>query len=210
MNSLSVILYTMPYWWWGLFVVSYMVGSIPFGAIFAWIKGVDLTKEGSGSTGATNAGRILGPLFGFVTLVLDAGKGILCVAATLLITRDIELAAIAGLCAAIGHCWSIFLGFKGGRGVAVTLGVTIMISPAESKHALLFWALMILATRIVSVASLSATLFLAFAAYSTTLPAGVRLAVYALVVLTWFTHRGNIRKLWRGEEKPFRFGGKSK
>lgn len=196
-------------WWWGLLLTCYLVGSIPFGWILGRLRGVDLRGQGSGSIGATNAGRSLGAGFGFLTLLLDTAKGFLAPWSVLRLTGEADLAAIAGLLVAIGHCWSVFLRFKGGKGVAVTLGVGLMINPGAALTSLLCWIVLMLMLRTVSIASLFATMLLAVLCVSTTYPAlsTGNLVICMLFLMTWFAHRDNIRRLLRGEEKKFSFGG---
>jgi len=155
-------------------IICYLMGSIPFGYIFGKVlKGIDIRKYGSGNIGATNALRNLGKLPGAVVLLLDALKGLICVSLVahfffkmdIGIREDIYL-YLLGLAAVAGHNWTIFLGFRGGKGVATTLGVLLGISLyiPEFKTVLLIliaiWFLITLFTKIVSLASLIAAISL--------------------------------------------------
>ena len=155
-------------------IICYLIGSIPFGYIFGKVlKGIDIRKYGSGNIGATNALRNLGKLAGAVVLLLDALKGLICVSLVahfflkmgIGIREDIYL-YLLGLAAVAGHNWTIFLGFRGGKGVATTLGVLLGISLyiPEFKIVLLIliaiWFLITLFTKIVSLASLIAAISL--------------------------------------------------
>jgi len=155
-------------------IICYLIGSIPFGYIFGKVlKGIDIRKYGSGNIGATNVLRNLGKLTGAVVLFLDALKGLICVSLVahfflkmgIGIREDIYL-YLLGLAAVAGHNWTIFLGFRGGKGVATTLGVLLGISLyiPEFKIVLLIliaiWFLITLFTKIVSLASLIAAISL--------------------------------------------------
>ena len=155
-------------------IICYLMGSIPFGYIFGKVlKGIDIRRYGSGNIGATNALRNLGKLPGAVVLLLDALKGLICVSLVahfffkmdIGIREDIYL-YLLGLAAVAGHNWTIFLGFRGGKGVATTLGVLLGISLyiPEFKTVLLIliaiWFLITLFTKIVSLASLIAAISL--------------------------------------------------
>jgi len=155
-------------------IICYLIGSIPFGYIFGKVlKGIDIRKYGSGNIGATNALRNLGKLPGAVVLFLDALKGLICVSLVahfffkmdIAFREDIYL-YLLGLAAVAGHNWTIFLGFRGGKGVATTLGILLGISLyiPEFKIVLLIliaiWFLITLFTKIVSLASLIAAISL--------------------------------------------------
>src|SRR5277367_3802076 len=121
-----------------LFVAGYFLGSIPFGLLLAKLFGAaDLRRQGSGNIGAANVIRVAGPLPGILTLVFDACKG---VAAVLLAARFTEQNAtammLAGLGALLGHCFTVWLKFKGGKGVATALGLFLGLSPAAALAAL--------------------------------------------------------------------------
>src|SRR5690242_17213462 len=123
----------------GTVLLSYLVGAIPFGYAVARGRGVDILRQGSGNIGATNVGRVLGWPFGILVFLLDFAKGALpVVAATALIARDADLAAalgtdglpvLAGLAAFLGHLFPVYLGFRGGKGVATAAGVVAILLP---------------------------------------------------------------------------------
>jgi len=155
-------------------IICYLIGSIPFGYIFGKVlKGIDIRRYGSGNIGATNVLRNLGKLTGAVVLFLDALKGLICVSlvAHFFLKMDIAFREdiylyLLGLAAVVGHNWTIFLGFRGGKGVATTLGVLLGIGLyiPEFKIVLLIliaiWFLITLFTKIVSLASLIAAVSL--------------------------------------------------
>ena len=181
--------------------LSYFIGSVPFGFITARVAGVNITEQGSGNIGATNVVRVLGVKFGIPVLIGDIGKGLL---AGYLGYAYLGLgrpgALVTGLMAVAGHNWSVFLRFKGGKGVATTAGVDIIAFPVLLSVAVLVFVVSILITRYVSLGSLlgvwSALVYSLMFDYTV----WDRLVVLALALLITFTHRSNIRRLFKGEE----------
>ncbi len=182
------------------------LGSIPFGLWWGrWIRGVDVRKEGSRNLGATNVYRVLGPVDGGAVLLLDVGKGILAVFVARWLTRSDPFALAAGMAAILGHTFSPWVGFRGGKGVAVGLGVWLVIAPVATLLALLAWGIALAASRRVSVASLLAATILPFAVAGFGNASGrpLRVVLAALLaILVWARHRGNLVRLYRGEEPP--------
>ena len=154
-------------------VLSYLLGSIPFGFLIAKSKGVDIRTLGSGNIGATNVFRSIGKKLGVFTFALDVGKGLSAVLLIPLLTSKITGAEFAGkglplFCGAmaiVGHNWTCFLGFKGGKGIATSAGMLIGLSPACVGIAFAGWLVTFLSTRYVSVASITACLVLAVAVW---------------------------------------------
>jgi len=201
-------------------VLAYLCGSLPFGLLIARVvAGIDIREKGSGNIGATNVSRVLGAKWGIATLLLDVLKGLLPV---LLIPRYfaesdtgwfILLRVVAGISTVVGHMFPVWLKFRGGKGVATSLGVVVMLTPFGSLAALSGFALCMLASRFVALSSIVAAIIFAigqmfilqpnpFAVEK--LPLSVfSLAVPALIVIQ---HRSNIGRLMRGEEKKFQFG----
>lgn len=139
-----------------VFLFAYLLGSIPCGYLVGtWSKGLDIRKYGSGNIGTTNAFRILGKGPGTLVLLGDVLKGAIAVLVAEYFTSE-AVALFAGLTAMAGHNWPIFLGFKGGRGVATGAGVILALSPLGVLLLLLIWVLTILITRYVSVGSIVA------------------------------------------------------
>ncbi len=193
-------------------VVSYFVGSIPFGLLCTrWIKGVDLRTFGSGNIGATNASRVLGKKWGTIVLLLDVCKGLL---PTLLLWRvcGAELGAsharvLAGTCAILGHVFPVWLGFRGGKGVATALGVASVLAPWATLATAVAFALVFATTRIVSLGSvLGAAVFAGMQAWllSPDWLSSVRWSLTAFsaiiptLIIVW--HRSNLQRLLRGQE----------
>jgi glycerol-3-phosphate acyltransferase PlsY len=182
--------------------VAFLLGSIPFGVLLARRRGVDLKKVGSGNIGATNAARALGKKAGGVVLLLDTLKAFAptLVAARWLAPDRPELAAAAGFAAFVGHIYSPWLRFRGGKGVACALGAFLALAPLATLVAGGVCALVVVATRIGSLGSLlgTAALVPALLAFHQPRPYVV-LAVAMLVLIVW-RHRDNLRRLARGQE----------
>jgi acyl phosphate:glycerol-3-phosphate acyltransferase len=186
-------------------IISYLVGSIPTAYIFGrLLKGIDIRKFGSGNVGATNAFRVLGRGVGITVLALDALKGF---ATVVFLAPSGELFAIVfGLCCVIGHIWTIFLGFRGGKGMATTLGVLLGLAFKISGLkivlgvAILIWLVTFIISRIISLASVVSAialpmLMVVFRQSVTLISLSIILS--ALVILR---HRPNINRLFKGQE----------
>jgi glycerol-3-phosphate acyltransferase PlsY len=188
---------------------AYLLGSIPTGFLVAKAKGIDIRSVGSGNIGATNAMRVLGKPAGIFVLLMDAAKGFLAVyLATMMARRfywnDPELQTvrvIAGVGAVLGHNYTCWLKFKGGKGIATTAGVYIALAPWALLIALGVFIVALLASRIVSVASMSAALALPVAVLFLQ-PNELLLGVVtmALGALAIYKHKSNIQRLLAGTE----------
>lgn len=188
-------------------LASYIAGSIPFGYLAARAVAVDITKEGSGNTGATNVFRTLGPAFAVPVLLLDVGKGVLAAYAGLKCMGMGPLGAlIPGAFAIAGHNWSVFLRFRGGKGVAVSAGVILIAFPLLLAVAVGVFVLVVAVTRYVSLGSL----FGAWSAFAVSLSPGqeavTRIAVFVFASLITYQHRSNIGRLLSGTETKLRAG----
>jgi glycerol-3-phosphate acyltransferase PlsY len=196
-------------------IMAYLLGSIPFGLILAKLfGGADVRKAGSGNIGATNVLRVVGPLAGILTLLLDAAKGWLAVWLASRITHDqTTVMILAGLLAMVGHCFPVWLGFRGGKGVATAAGVFAALCPLAFFAALVLFILVVSFWRYVSLGSLAAAAALPLFVYLLWAPhfappESVTLGSLAIAVLVIVQHRGNIIRLARGEEPKFSFGKK--
>src|SRR6202165_978790 len=151
MRELSLSLAWIP-------VAAYLIGSIPFGIILAKLfGGVDVRKAGSGNIGATNVARVAGPLPGILTLVLDGLKGVATVWLSARFTNDSALwMTIAGLFALLGHCFPVWLRFRGGKGVATAAGMFLALCWPAALGAIGIFILVVLFSRFVSLGSVSA------------------------------------------------------
>lgn len=192
----------------GFIVLAYVVGSFPTSYLIGRLRGVDLREHGSGNLGATNVYRVLGPWAALPALIIDIAKGFVPVA---LFpdwdgSADVRLAIAYGLAAIVGHVWSVFVGFRGGKGVATGAGVLLALAPLTTVVALLVWIGVVSLTRYVSVGSLAAaTLVPAFAAMLGA-PRSTVLFCLAVAAFVWWTHRENIRRLAAGSEHRFGSG----
>ncbi|BBB92980.1 MAG TPA: glycerol-3-phosphate 1-O-acyltransferase PlsY [Methylomusa anaerophila] len=194
-----------------IIIASYLVGSIPNGLIVGKLmRGVDLRQFGSKNIGATNAYRVLGPWPAFWVFLTDALKGIVGVLLGQLLSGT-ALAQLAGGMAAIaGHNWSIYLKFKGGRGVATSLGVIAVITPQATLIVFIVWMLIVYFTRYVSLASIVAA---ALAPVCIWLLGGQQEFFYFAVVAALFViirHRPNVERLLKGEEPKIKAAGSTK
>jgi len=200
-------------------LVGYLLGSLSFAVLVARAKGVDIFTEGSGNPGATNVKRVLGAKAGNFVFVLDFLKGTGAVVAGLLIAGD--PGGMAGAAGAVaGHSCSVFLRFRGGKGVAVTMGALLALLPLVLIAGLLAWAAVYFSTRIVSLASVFFAISLPVAAGLLRLflapePGGSDgLVLVPSVGLVWFSaaigfliivrHRSNLVRLMSGKEHSFR------
>ncbi|MFN0066206.1 MAG: glycerol-3-phosphate 1-O-acyltransferase PlsY [Limisphaerales bacterium] len=187
---------------------AYLLGSVPFGYLAARLKGVDLRTLGSGNIGATNAMRVLGRPAGIAVFTLDALKGWTAVALLpLAVTAGLGapgpgtgLRILAGVGAVLGHNYTCWLRFKGGKGIATSAGVLYGLMPVTGLIATAAFFAALAATRYVSVGSLAAALSLPVSAWL--FEADRRLFALALLLglLAIFRHRGNLRRLSAGTE----------
>jgi glycerol-3-phosphate acyltransferase PlsY len=196
-------------------VFAYLLGSIPFGLILGKIfASGDVRKEGSGNIGATNVARVAGPLAGILTLLLDGAKG---AAAVLLAERYSNGSAlwmiIAGLAALIGHCFPIWLKFKGGKGVATAAGVYLALSPVVFLAGLILFILVVGFWRYVSLGSISAAaampmlLYFLWAPHHAPPPV-ITFGALAVAMLIVYKHDANLQRLVNGQEPKFSFSRK--
>ncbi len=196
---------------------AYLLGSIPWGFLAGRMRGVDLRREGSGSTGATNALRILGKKWGYTVFALDAFKGWLAVMAAFLIAEKIygapgAIVINAGVLGAIfamaGHTYPVWLRFQGGKGIATAAGIMLaLFPPPVFAFGLLVWLVLFYSTRYVSVASLGAAVALPTGAASMWAlgqgdPLRTGIAGVMCLLAIW-RHKTNITRLFAGTEKRF-------
>jgi len=197
-----------------IFVIlfAYILGSFPFGFWVAkLVKNIDIRKFGSGNIGATNVARVVGKSWGILVFFLDFLKGFLVVMISFLLLPQSSfwVYLIAGILAVSGHNWSLFLKFKGGKGVSTTLGV---ISGLATKYSLLFfplmisaisWILIFLIFHIVSLASLLSAFLFFLSTLFFKLPSEIKIFSFLLFLFIILRHRSNIIKLLK--RKEFRF-----
>ncbi|MDU5530221.1 glycerol-3-phosphate 1-O-acyltransferase PlsY [Negativicoccus succinicivorans] len=178
---------------------AYLLGSIPSGLwLGKLLCGTDLRRHGSRNIGATNAYRTLGARMGIAVFAADFLKG---VAATSLGGNDPILLALCAAAAIVGHCFSVFLGFRGGRGVATGFGVMCCLSLPVAVAAAVVWAVLVFATRLVSLASIVAALTVPILLWWWQAPSAFLIFATLGAIAIIFQHRANIGRLLRGEEK---------
>ena len=186
-------------------VLPFFISSIPFGYVIGKLKGVDIRQHGSGNIGATNVSRVLGKKYGALVLILDALKGALPVLAVKLSGLPFEYQVLAGLFAVLGHCFSPFLRFKGGKGVATGLGAFIVISPKITLLAFFIFLAVFLLTRYVSLSSITAALSYPILFRFLEKPSELSFILVSLTSLVIVAkHHSNIERLLKGEEKKFK------
>jgi len=196
-----------------LVVLAYLLGSIPFGLMLAKLFGSrDIRKSGSGNIGATNVARVVGPAAGILTLVLDAGKGAFAVwLAGHYSDHSATAMILAGVVALFGHCFPVWLKLKGGKGVATALGVFLVLAPLAALGALVFFFIVVLRWRYVSLGSVAAgaampLLVYFFWAPGHAPPLAVIFGTLFAAALVIFKHDANLQRLWEGSEPKFSFG----
>jgi glycerol-3-phosphate acyltransferase PlsY len=186
-----------------LLILSYLLGSIPFGLLLVKIsQGKDIREFGSGNIGATNVYR-KSRLTGVLTLLLDGGKGALAVAITLWFVADPAWQALAALAAIIGHVFPVWLGFKGGKGVATGCGAYLVLCPFAVLTTLVVFVLILVSTRYISAASIAATALFPLWAYLYGYPLPVLLLGTTGAIVIVVKHHQNIRRLFSGTENKF-------
>lgn len=213
-------------------LLSYLVGSIPTSIIIThMVKGVDIRNYGSGNAGGTNVMRVLGWKHGLLVILLDALKGVVAV---ILVARlhtgampfqnatpfdDFTLVQIiAGISAVVGHIWTVFAGFRGGKGIATALGMLLMIVTVDMLVAVGIFVLVVMISRYVSLGSILAaiavplTLIVRENIFHVDIPGYTTLLPFVILVslLVIFTHRKNVVRLLNGEEHKLSFSKKNK
>jgi glycerol-3-phosphate acyltransferase PlsY len=204
-------------------VAGYFLGALPFGYLVARAYGVDIFKEGSGNPGATNVKRVLGTKAGGIVYVLDACKGAIAagwpllyfqwrhLSITRVTTNDagralgtidwcLACAVIGMVAAVVGHSFSVFTRFKGGKGVATASGGLLVVIPVPALIGIIVWFVTFFASRYVSLASIMAAAVTPAATWVLGRPLGLNLMVTLVGLLVIVRHHGNIRRLFAGTE----------
>lgn len=205
MNEISLTTLWIP-------LAAYFLGTIPFGLLFARVFGAgDVRKAGSGNIGATNVARVAGPLPGILTLIFDIAKGAAAVwMAERLTNRSAAWMMIAGLSALIGHCFPLWLRFRGGKGVATAAGVYLVLSPIAVLGSIIVFVLVVAFWRYVSLASISAASAMPLLIYFLWAPRhapplAIILGTLAATVIIIYKHDANLQRLMHGAEPKFSF-----
>ena len=200
----------------GVALISYLIGSVPAGYLAGRVAGIDIRKVGSGNIGATNVLRVLGKRYGYPVFLFDFAKGTAAVEISILIFNSThhaevsrELCAIlAGVSSVIGHSYPMWLGFKGGKGVATSFGVVFGLIPLAALIAVMVWLITFGTTRYVSVASMTAALALPITVLVmlyVKLLSGLTLLLFSicLAAIVIWRHRSNLSRLMSGTEPRF-------
>ncbi len=195
-------------------VLSYLLGSIPFGYLIAIAKGIDIRREGSGNIGATNVSRVLGRKYGLIIFFLDMFKAFAAVFFVPLLFSEIKfpttadnlLVVICGFSSIIGHAFPLFLRFKGGKAVATSFGVFIWLAPVAIAISFAVWIVTVLVSRFVSLGSMIGTLTLVGVIICVVdSPFGdniyLTLLSMAVTILVIAKHTSNIKRIISGTEK---------
>jgi glycerol-3-phosphate acyltransferase PlsY len=182
-------------------ILAFLLGSIPFGYILGLVKGIDIRKHGSGNVGATNIARVLGKPYGIAVYILDFLKGYIPTAIAVgFYGLNSDTTFLTALGAILGHMFSPFLGFKGGKGVATASGVLFAISPLLGFITLTIWFIVYKLTGYVSVGSIVAAFSAMFLAGMFGLPIKVLLLIGFVATLILVKHKSNIERLSEGRE----------
>ena len=190
------------FWFIVLVVGSYLVGSIPFGYLMGKSRGVDLRRHGSGNIGTTNAFRVLGKQSGTVVFFCDAAKGFF--PALIGAHHAPAWGVAAGPAAVVGHNWSVFLGFRGGRGAATGMGVALALVTKVIFVAMVIWLLVITVTGYVSLGTIVATLSVLVIALLFNAPFIYFVFIVPAATMVVIKHLPNIRRLRNGTENRMR------
>jgi acyl phosphate:glycerol-3-phosphate acyltransferase len=187
-------------------IVAFLIGSIPFGLVISRLfYGTDIRKGGSGNIGAMNALRTLGKGGAIAVLLLDAAKGIVPTALAIGVWHDLHLASVVAASAVLGHCFSPWLGFKGGKGVATSFGAIFALSWPAGLCSLGGWLAGALATTYSSVGSIAGNVVAPFALWYFTRDSWVTGYGIFAALLIIYTHRENIARIREGRESGISF-----
>jgi glycerol-3-phosphate acyltransferase PlsY len=192
-----------------LIVAAYLIGSIPFGIIVGKLRGFDPRATGSGNIGMTNVARAGGSSAAVATFVGDILKGAIPVAVARAMGYPPSVIAVVALAAFIGSICSVFLFFKGGKGVSASLGIWLVLSPIALLFAMAAFGITFATSRIMSLASIVAAIVLPPAVAALSMPREYILLAIVISALVLLRHQENIRRLIAGEEKRFEPGKKA-
>ena len=186
-------------------LLAYLIGSIPSAVWYAkYFHGIDIREHGSGNAGATNSLRVLGKKAGVIVLIFDLLKGLIPVLISKYLGFSEEFSFLVGISCVVGHIWSVFAQFKGGKGVATSLGIILAVSPTGAGISILVFILVVYIYRYVSLASLLAALtFVIYYAFMGSSDLTMSIIAALLFGLLVYTHRENLKKLRSGTENKF-------
>ena len=191
-----------------LIIGSYLVGAVPFGLLLSRSSGIDIRTQGSCNIGATNVARLLGKKMGILTLLLDVAKGFFPMFLTALIVGDGPgrnlIIALSGAATVVGHMFPVYLGFKGGKGVATGLGVFLYLAPLSVLFSLLLFIVAVALSGFVSLGSLLASAAIPLWLFLLGEATWKILLSAFIGILIWFKHVPNIKRLLAGTEKSWK------
>ncbi len=188
-----------------MMVISYLIGSIPFGYIIARLQGVDIRLRGSGNIGATNVWRNLGVLAGLLVFIGDAGKGMLAAWLGRHFGGTDNVALLTALAVVVGHGWPLFLGFKGGKIIATSLGIFLILDKIIVLPALGLWIILSGTWRYISLASMAAAFSIPFWMLFLHRPwSYVCFSIFVFLIVI-YKHFPNIKRLLTGTEPKINF-----
>ena len=183
-----------------IFFLAFLIGSIPFGIIIAKAKGVDLKKVGSGNIGATNVLRSIGKYPALLTLLGDVLKGTAAIALGRYFGSGPVFEGLVGFCAILGHNFSLFLGFRGGKGVATSFGVLSIYSPQTALFTFIIWLIVVMTTKYSSLGALVSfgllPLSILFFDHNDKI-----IIAFLITILIFVRHKDNIKRLLSGTER---------
>jgi glycerol-3-phosphate acyltransferase PlsY len=182
-------------------VAGYLIGAIPFALLLARRMGVDLRGTGSGNVGAANVFRTTGPSIALTTVMLDVSKGVGAVLLASSMTDNPAVIAAAGLAAILGHIYSVWIRFRGGKGVATSCGVFAVLAPEATLLSFAIFVLTVVYTRYVSLGSVIASIALPVAVHFSRAPVPTVAGAIAAAVLVIERHRSNLARLQAGTER---------
>lgn len=181
--------------------LGYAFGSVPFALLLTRARGLDLRAAGSRNLGAANVLRTAGASRALAVLMLDAAKGAVAVVVAMLLTDDLAVTMAAGLASIVGHIYSVWIRFRGGKGVATSAGVFAVLAPPATMIAVLVFICTIYTTRFVSAGSIAAALALPVAAMVVDAPLPIVSGAMVAAAVVAFRHRENVMRLVAGTER---------
>jgi acyl phosphate:glycerol-3-phosphate acyltransferase len=185
-----------------LIVLSYVIGSIPFGYLVGkYCKGIDIREYGSGNIGASNSLRVMGTKYALMVLVGDCLKGLFAILfGRWAITVNIEFYLLLGIFAIIGHNWSVFLKFKGGKGIATTFGVVLAFYPYIAIIAAVIWGIIVFTTKFAALGSIVSVFSIFLLAFLFKTPLEFKIFTIIIILFAIIRHRNNISRLLHKKE----------
>jgi glycerol-3-phosphate acyltransferase PlsY len=183
-------------------IASYLCGAVPFGVLVGLLRGIDVRDVGSGNIGTTNVWRALGPVAGSLVFALDVLKGLAgpFIGRTLVGPHAHSVIAGCAIVAVLGHTFSVFLKFKGGKGIATSLGAMSGLAPIPALFCFALWGVMLLVSRIISVASIVACIAVPIAAHAWHAPRSYVAVIGAMGLVGFLKHIPNMKRIAAGTE----------